>query len=241
MEKPCLPSSTERSGLFAATASRRKFIRFAGLSGLAATALAGCTKLVPKLTTTTGTGTNAITLGTTVSLGTGDLGLLNYAYVIEQLLAAFYVQAVANPYENIGSLDLYRITDIRDHEIAHREFFKNLLGKNAIPALTPSFPTVNFALKPSVLGQSKTFEDLAVSAYDGMGALFSNSEWVTIIGKIVSVEARHSAYIHDAIGWGNFADASVVDDWGLTRDLAPAQVITLMQPFFAETIDGSGL
>ena len=243
MEQPCLPRSTGKAEQYAAArASRRKFIRYAGLSGIAAAALASCTKITSKPTTTTNAPANPVSLGnSTVSLGTGDTGILNFAYAIEQLQAAFYIQVVENPYENIASLDLYRITDIRDHEIAHREFFKNLLGSRAIPALTPNFTSINFGLKPSVLTQAHVFEDLAVTAYNGVAALISQSEWLTIIAKIVSVEARHSAYIWDAIGWGTFANAALVDDRGLEREITPAQALTIMQPFFIETLDGSGL
>lgn len=220
--------------LMAAPASRKEFIRYAGLSGIAAAVLAGCTKAISN-DTRDGTGST-----NTVSLGTGDTGILNFAYALEQLEAAFYTVVAGDPYENIDSLALSRLTDIRDHEIAHREFFKNLLGKNAIPALTPNFTSINFAAKTSVLSAAKVFEDLGVAGYNGVAWLIQDSEWLTIVGKIVSVEARHAAYVSDLIGTGDFADASVTS-YGRERDKTPAQVLQLIQPFITETLDGSGL
>lgn len=218
----------------AAPASRKEFIRYVGLSGVAATVLAGCTKAISN-DKKDGTGpTNA------VSLGTGDTGILNFAYALEQVVAAFYTIVAADPYENIDSLALSRLTDIRQHEIAHREFFKNLLGKNAIQGLTFNFTSINFAAKNSVLAAAKVFEDAAVAAYNGVAWLFESSEWVTIVGKIVSVEARHAAYVSNLIGTGDFADASVTSD-GRERDQTPAQVLAIIQPFITETLDGSGL
>jgi len=218
-----------------APASRRNFLRYAGLSGLAAAALASCTKVISNYP---GDGKGN---AKTVSLGSGDTGILNFAYALEQLEAAFYTLVVASPYENIDSLELSRLTDIRDHEIAHREFFKTALGSSAIAALTPNFTTVNFASRDSVLATAKAFEDLGVSAYNGAGSLISNPDYLTLAGKIVSVEARHAAYIRNLISPGSFADATVIDANGLDTSRTPAQVLVLAQPFIVQTLDASSL
>src|SRR5690242_13458200 len=59
-----------------------------------------------------------------VDLGSGDIGILNYAYLLEQLEAAFYEMAVSTPYSGITAAETTILTDIRDHEKAHRDFFK---------------------------------------------------------------------------------------------------------------------
>src|SRR5918993_5298205 len=41
-----------------------------------------------------------------VDLGTGDIGILNYAYALEQLEAAFYTQVVATPYSGITAAEV---------------------------------------------------------------------------------------------------------------------------------------
>jgi len=64
-------------------------------------------------------------------LGAGDIGVLNYAYALEQLEAAFYIQVAKTPYEGITKAELSNLKAIRDHEIAHREFLRKALGRTA--------------------------------------------------------------------------------------------------------------
>ena len=219
----------------AAPASRRKFLRYAGISGLAATVLASCVKSVSNYAQDGKGPTNSVVLPS------GDVGILNFAYALEQLEAAFYTLVIADPYENIPSLELSRLTDIRDHEIAHREFFKTALGKSAIQQLNFNFTQVDFSSRDSVLATAKTFEDIGVSAYNGAGSLLVSPTYLGLAGKIVSVEARHAAYLRNIITPGSFADMTVVDSNGLDTSRTPLQVLTLAQPFITETIDGSAL
>ncbi len=122
-----------------------------------------------------------------VDLGKGDFGILNYAYALEQLEAAFYTQVIATPYSGMNATERAILTDIRDNEIAHREFFKVALGKKAIPALQVNFTSINFNSRDSVLKTAHTFEDTGTSAYNGAGQLLKNPEFLLIAGKIVSV------------------------------------------------------
>ena len=43
--------------------------------------------------------------------------------------------------------------------------------------------------------QQKAFEDLGVSAYNGAGKLIENADYLLLVGKIVSVEARHASMV----------------------------------------------
>jgi hypothetical protein len=182
MERQRLSRSVGRAVRFqAAPVSRKEFIRYVGLSGIATTVLAGCAKTFSDLKSGSNLNQDLNNPTTTVSLGTGDIGVLNFAYALEQLEAAFYIQVAADPFENIDSLALSRLTDIRQHEIAHREFFKNLLGKNAIPALTIDLTSINFTTRTGVLTTAKTLEDIGVAAYNNIACLFQSSEWVTIV------------------------------------------------------------
>ena len=111
--------------------SRRRFLRFSGLAGASALLLGSAGM----------TGCRSDDDGATegVNLGSGDTGVLNYAYALEQLEAAFYTQVMATPYSGMSALESEYLKDIRDHEIAHREFFKAALGSNAIPGLEVDF------------------------------------------------------------------------------------------------------
>jgi hypothetical protein len=176
-----------------------------------------------------------------IDLGSGDIGILNYAYALEQLEAAFYTQVVASLYSGITATEQSYLTDIRDHEIAHREFFKAALGTSAIPALEVNFSSVNFASRDSVLATSKAFEDLGVSAYNGAGKYFSNPNYLLLAGKIVSVEARHAALIRDLISNGSFADSTVVDANGLDVAREPRDVLSIASAYLKTKVSGAYL
>jgi hypothetical protein len=167
-------------------------------------------------------------------LGTGDLAVLNYAYALEQLEAAFYTQVVSSPYANISTTERNFLTDIRDHEVAHREFFKTALGGNAIGALTPNFSKINFADRTSVLSYAKAFEDLGVAAYNGAGYLIKSADYLTLAGKIVSVEARHAALIRLLLGIAIEEDTIVnVSGSGLELSQTPQKVLDQANQFIS--------
>jgi hypothetical protein len=176
-----------------------------------------------------------------INLGSGDIGILNYAYALEQLEAAFYVQVIMTPFTGITATETALLTDIRDHEIAHREFFKNALADKAIPGLEVNFASINFSSRDSVLGTAKAFEDLGVSAYNGAGKLITNPDYLLLAGKIVSVEARHAALIRDLISNGSFADNTVIDAMGLDMAKAPAAVLATASTFLKSKINASNL
>jgi len=168
---------------------------------------------------------------TSIDLGTGDVAVLNYAYALEQLEAAFYTQVIATPFSGITTEERALLTEIRDHEIIHRDFFKTALAGNAIPGLTPNFSTINFSSKDSVLKAAKAFEDLGVAAYNGAGYLIQNVDYLLLAGKIVSVEARHAALIRNLLG-ENLADASILDmTTSLEKSKSPAEVLKIANTF----------
>lgn len=207
-------------------ASRRKFLGFAGVGmGLFGLGIASCKK----------------NNGDGYDLGSGDTGILNYAFALEQLEAAFYKRVTDSPYGGMSALEMQYFQEIRDHEIAHREFFRNALGGSKIPDLEVDFSAVNFNSRDSVLATAKTFEDLGVSAYNGAGKLLTDGTNLLIAGKIVSVEARHAALIRDLISNGSFAASDVVDSMGLDKSRTPAEVLALADPFIVTKINASNL
>jgi rubrerythrin len=129
-----------------------------------------------------------------------DTGILNYAYALEQLEAAFYTAAVASTAFGGFTVEQKEVfTDLQSHEVIHREFFKAALGSNAIGTLALNTPnvTASLASTASILRTAEAFEDLGVAAYNGAGKYLKNATYLTLAGKIVSVEARHAAAIRD--------------------------------------------
>jgi len=208
--------------------SRRRFFQMAGGLAGAGMLLASCSK-------------SSSSSNGGVNLGSGDTGILNYAYALEQLEAAFYTQVIAVQYTGMTSDELTLLTSIRDHEVAHREFFKAALAGSAIQALQVNFSAIDFTNRASVLATAKTFEDLGVSAYNGAGKLIVSADYLLVAGKIVSVEARHAAYIRDLLGDNTFAGSDVVSTNGLDVENSPATVLAAASPFLTTKLDGSNL
>jgi hypothetical protein len=176
-------------------------------------------------------------------LGSGDPGVLNYAYALEQLEAAFYTAVLAAPYTGITPDETQVLTEIRDHEVVHREFLKAALADRAIPELAVDFASVDFTSRDAVLGAARDLEDLGVSAYNGAGFLLNSAEFLLAAGKIVSVEARHAAVIRDLIAplSAGFAGDDVVNDSGLDRYASPNQVLPATGTYITTPLDASEL
>lgn len=213
---------------------RRQFLRYSG-AALATGALlwAGCKDDEP-------------IVGDRVNLGSGDVGILNYAYALEQLEAAFYAAVLRGGYYNSANAEEKQIlADLEKHERAHAEFFRAAISTVAtpIPALEVDFSSIDFNNRASVLSTAKTFEDLGVAAYNGAGRLLSNPDYLLVAGKIVSVEARHAAAIRSIFDSDpkSFAGDDIVDANGLDLALMPEEVLSAASPFIVTEIDASNL
>ena len=220
----------DENNILSSSVHRRSFLKYAG-AGTAGIALiaAGC-----KVRKVTPSG---------LDLGKGDFGVLNYAYALEQLEAAFYTKVVSNFYPGATAIEKEFLIDISNDEIAHREWFKKVLFLNKIQDLKMEFDfsSVNFANRDSVLKTAKNLEDTGVSAYNGAGNLLKFGAFLHQAGKIVSVEARHAAAIRDLISYGDFAGADVINSNGLDLARPPREVLELTAKFFKTRINGDNL
>ena len=215
--------------------NRRSFLKYAAAAAAAASAF--------------GVDVNGLQLSkafaqaAAVDVGGGEFGVLNFAYALEQLEAAFYTQVLATPYAGMSAYEQQVLTGIRDHEITHRDTFKVALTILAIPDLTPNFSRVDFASRASVLGTARAFEDLGVSAYNGAGVYLGNPLFLALAGSIVSVEARHAALIRDMLRPYStyFAGDDLVDRAGLEPARVPSQVLPIAAPYIATPISASQL
>ena len=220
-----------------AVATRRSFLRALGMGGsivLLPSVFAACDDATSSLVSPDVQSRVASAQPVVLNLNT-DVGILNYAYALEQLEAAFYTQVVATAGYATRFSDSERriLTNLRDHEIVHREFLKAALGTAAIPALSVDFSSVNFTSRTSVLQTAQAFEDLGVGAYNGAAKYLRSATFLTLAGKIVSVEARHASAIRAVLA-GNRTAAFAPD--AFDPAFAPSQVLAAADPFIVQNI-----
>lgn len=204
-------------------ASRRSFLRMLGVGGtvvLLPSVFAACND-----DTSTNPGNGAATL----DLRT-DTGILNYAYALEQLEAGFYQKAVASSgFSQLSAAEQELLADVRNHEVIHREFFRQVLGASRIGdvALNNGTVTTATASRTAILQTSRQLEDTGVAAYNGAGKYLTSRDNLVIAGKIVSVEARHAAAFRDVLDTTgrDFAGNGVVDAQGLDVKAEPSEIL----------------
>lgn len=183
------------------------------------------------------------------NLGEGDFAVLNYAFALEQLEADFYTRVYAA--FNDGSLTAEGptetiLTDLYKHEVIHREFLRAALGDAAIPDLTFQYADGLFTNLDTVLATAQALEDTGVKAYNGAGQFFSNTDagklYLTLAGKIVSVEARHASAIRDLINPNSmdFAGDDIINSSGLEVTANPVDILPIAASFIVNEIDASG-
>jgi hypothetical protein len=196
---------------------RRSFFMYAGATaGATALLLSGCDD-------DDDTDVNANLL----DVGSGDGGILNYAYALEQLEAAFYAKIKTGTYYsglNASGGERQILDDLAGHEAIHRDFLKAALQANGITPLKdlePNFDSINFNDRTSVLQAAQTFEDTGVAAYNGAGRFINDNKYLALAGKIVSVEARHAALIRDLRQYNNFVGNDVVNLFTQASGAAP--------------------
>jgi hypothetical protein len=216
-------------------------------------------------TTTTTSFTVTTTTPTTVSVGTGDVGVLNYAYALEQLEAEFYRQVRTGAYYTGASItpaEKAIFDDLYYHEVIHREFLKAALsaaGATPLKDLTVDFSSIDFSSRTAVLNAARAFEDLGSAAYIGAGQYITSTQYLYLAGKIASVEARHASLIRDLVTEGTFVGNDVLTittagtssvstnnapaGTSLERALSPTEVVAVANNFLAtgSKLDVSGI
>ncbi len=155
-----------------------------------------------------------------------DVAILNFALLLEYLESEFYVQAV-----NSGALSgrtLAFATTVRDHELTHVNFLQTALGSAAGAKPTFDFKgTTSDAAK--FRATAVVLEDTGVAAYNGQGPNLTKKT-LAAAGQIVSVEARHAAWIRHIIAGPSYPNrpadypAPGVLDKALTRKQVEAAV-----------------
>lgn len=222
--------------------NRRSFLKLGGLTMVTAGLLmAGCRDDVDD-DSVDDTSLPGIRNGV-FDLGSGDFGVLTYAYALEQLEADFYTKAVNATNFNTAFNEIERqvLTDLYYHEVVHRDFFKAALtgalpdpNTQLLPTLAFNYGSLNFNSRNDVLATAKALEDTGVAAYNGAGKLIKSPDYLLLAGKIVSVEARHASAIRSLINPNSkdFAGDDIVNTTnGLDAASNPSQILKVAGGF----------
>lgn len=227
---------------------RRMFLRSMGIASASTLALlASCSQdkiLAPeKALSRSGARVGASVLPDgSIDLGSGDLGIANLAYTLDQLEVAFYMMAVEKT-SGISEMDRKVLAELHNHEVVHREFFKALLGDHAIPMLDFDFSGINFNDRNAVFDAAQQFETVGVAAFNGTGPLIQDVEVLKIAGKMVSVEARHATLARHMLGPKTYfaLGHEMIDGNGLDLHLTPDEVVMKAQRFIKQKISAANL
>jgi Ferritin-like domain len=122
-----------------------------------------------------------------------DVLILNYALTLEYLEAEFYKQANANGALTQPEVKLFASV-VAEHEATHVKTLKKVLGSHAVKK--PKFDFGSTVTDENLFKQtSQVLEDTGVKAYSGQALHIFQPAIVKAAISIVTIEARHSAWI----------------------------------------------
>ena len=153
------------------------------------------------------------------SLSANDVGILNFALTLEELEAAFYVDALARGALKGEAKQFATVAGA--HETAHVAALRSVLGASAIAKPTFDFKGTT-AAQGSFLATAVVLEDTGVSAYKGQAPLIQATAVLEAGLAIHSIEARHAAWARTLVP--NTTPIPLTLDRPLTKDQVLAAV-----------------
>lgn len=203
--------------------TRRNFLR---------TLLAGGTAiLMPSVLTGCGDD-NGVEPGQTTGLSFDlrtDGGIFRIVDLLELLEGFYYTEVVRS--SNFSAFfspeEQELFVDLRDAEIVHREFVREVLGAMKIPDVTMgSINTDRLSLllssRENIIKTARNFEHTGISGLNGASKFLSDRRNLQTTRNFATVEGRHAAALLDIplarggmVGNTDFAGALVIDSNGL--------------------------
>jgi rubrerythrin len=225
MQMPEAPNAVRE--LASDPTSRKKFLRMAGGTGVAASfaafvAACGDDKSSSSSKSNTPTSTPMASTSGTEQFGKGDLGIANYALTLEYLEAQFYSDAAESGMLKGKILELAKSfgANEQEHVDALTAMVKKAGGKPA------GKPKAKFPLdsEKAILKLAATVENLGANAYLGQAGNIQDKEILAAALSIHSVEARHAAVL-------NLATKAPVSSGAFAKPATADEVLKSVKPF----------
>ncbi|KAJ4367421.1 hypothetical protein N0V83_007003 [Neocucurbitaria cava] len=235
-----MPSvSTLLKGLFAlaplAAAAPANYARQASSSASAASASASATQAAASASAVAPAPAAA-------SGGLSDIDILNFALTAEHLESTFYQQGFAKfSVQDFTALGLSEaqvksLMGVGQTEATHVSTLISAIataGGKPVEACTYNFDAA-LTSADTMVKTARVLEAVGVSAYLGAAPLVNSSDVLAAAGSIVTVEARHQAFIRIAAGAEPVPAA-------FDTALGPRAVFTLAAQFITSCPEGSNL
>ncbi|KAK5175313.1 uncharacterized protein LTR77_000451 [Saxophila tyrrhenica] len=167
-----------------------------------------------------------------------DVDILRYALTLEHLEDKFYREGLANftkadfraaGYDN----SFYKnVKAISAHETAHVEFLTAGLEAAGVKPVAECKYAFGIDSVDAFVATASVLEGVGTSAYLGAAKQISNKAYLTAAGSILTVEARHSAYLRANLPQSPFAQSQ-------DNPLTPDEVHTMASGFIVSCPKGN--
>ncbi|KAI0470825.1 ferritin-like domain-containing protein [Xylariaceae sp. FL0804] len=174
------------------------------------------------------------------ALGLTDPDILQFALTLEWLETTFYQQGFAqfgdDQFTALG-LDATQLADLKaigDSEGVHVTALQSAIAQAGFQPVQPCTYDFGFTTAAAMVATASVLENIGISAYLGAAPLVADGGILGTAASILTVEARHQAFIRGALG-------QAVSPSPFDTALGPVAVFSLAAPFITSCPDGSNL